>query len=193
MSPQNASSLGRPSGVGGGATLPGGLGEGTGVRVGAVVAALLLLTACGDSGMPARLAIGDPLPTFSLPALDGSEVDSSSLAGRPVILNFWATWCQPCLKEIPELKDLATDDRVEVVGIALDEEGARAVRPFVENHDMRYLILLGNQEIFQRMGGLTIPFTLVLDPDLQVSNFYRGPATREDIDRDLDMLLAAAP
>ncbi len=165
------------------------------MRVGAVgaVLALLLLAACGDAGMPARLAIGDPLPGFTLQALDGSEVGSGSLAGKPVVLNFWATWCQPCLKEIPELKDLAADERIEVVGIALDEEGARAVQPFVQSHGMRYRILLGDQEIFQRMGGLTIPYTLILDPNLRVANLYRGPTTRADLERDLEELLAATP
>ncbi len=148
---------------------------------------ILVLAACGgDSGMPARMAVGDPLPAFSIKALDGSEVDSGSLAGdKVVVLNFWATWCQPCLKEIPELIQLATDDRLEVVGVALDEEGEPAVRPFVQSHGMDYRILLGDQALFQRMGGFSIPYTLVLDPSLRVINIYRGPATRADIERDL--------
>ncbi len=154
--------------------------------------ALLILTACGgDAGMPARLAVGDPLPSFSLPALDGSEVDGASLAGKPVVLNFWATWCQPCLKEIPELRELARDERVQVVGVALDEEGARAVQPFVQTHGMRYLILLGDQETFLSMGGIAIPYTLVLDADLKVAGLYRGPATLEAIEKDLEGILAS--
>ncbi len=170
---------------GSGADGSGLLGRGW-LRVGAVVAVFLILTACGgDAGMPARLEIGDPLPEFSLPALDGSEVESGSLAGKVVVLNFWATWCQPCLKEIPELKALAADDRLEVVGIALDQEGESAVRPFTEEHGMDYRILLGNQEVFLAMGGIAIPYTLVLDPSLRVINVYRGPATRADVEEDL--------
>ncbi len=140
--------------------------------------------------MPARLAVGDPLPGFSLAALDGSQVDSGSLAGKPVVLNFWATWCQPCLREIPELGALAEDDRLEVVGIALDEEGQAAVQPFVQSHGMRYRILLGNQEVFLSMGGIAIPYTLVLDPDLRLVNVYRGPAKRADLERDVERILA---
>ncbi len=151
---------------------------------------LLLFAACGgDAGMPARLAIGDPLPSFSLQALDGSEVDSGSLTGKTVVLNFWATWCQPCLKEIPELQQLATDDLLEVVGIALDEEGARAVLPFVLSHRMRYKILLGNQEVFLAMGGIGIPYTLLVDESLRIVNVYRGPTTREKILGDLEKSL----
>ena len=156
--------------------------------VGVMVMLSLMVGACGDS-TPVRLTIGDPLPGFSLPALDGSEVDSASLAGKMVVLNFWATWCQPCLREIPELQQLATDDRLEVVGIALDQEGAGVVQPFVQKHGMRYKILLGNQEIFQSMGGIAIPYTLILDPSLRIVNLYRGPATRDKILQDVEKSL----
>ncbi len=141
------------------------------------------LLGCG--GSPPRVAVGAPVPEFSLASLDGGTVDSRSLQDGAVVLNFWATWCRPCLREIPELKQLAADPRVEVVSIALDEEGARAVGPFVARHDIDYPVLLGNQEIFQRMGGLTIPYTLVLDGSRQVVNIYRGPATRVDVEQDL--------
>ncbi|MCP3963358.1 MAG: TlpA family protein disulfide reductase [bacterium] len=151
-----------------------------------------VVAACGDSGVPARLDVGSPVPEFNLPALEGGEVASGSLVGEVVVLNFWATWCQPCLKEIPELKELATDDRLRVVGIALDDEGVRVVRPFVESHGMDYTILLGDQEIFQRMGGITIPYTLVLDRSQNVVNVYRGPATRSDIEQDLERIDTAA-
>ena len=152
---------------------------------------LFLLAGCGDP-VPARLDIGSPMPEFTLPSLEGLEVASGSLAGEIVVLNFWATWCLPCLKEIPELKELANDDRVKVIGIALDQEGSRAVGPFVERHGMDYTILLGNQDVFQRMGGLTIPYTLVLDRSQQVVNIYRGPARRADIEEDLKKIESAA-
>ena len=74
---------------------------------------------------------------------------------------------------------------MDVVGIALDEEGELAVKPFVEAHGMEYTILFGDQEIFQRMGGFSIPYTLVVDGEQRVVNIYRGPATREDIEEDL--------
>lgn len=156
-----------------------------------VVAASLILAACGAEPPP-RIRIGSQMPEFSLPSLAGQRIDSDSLSGKAMVLNFWATWCQPCLKEIPELVELAADDRLAVVGIALDQEGEAAVRPFVEKHGMDYTILLGDQDIFSRMGGLSIPYTLVLDASQQVVNIYRGPATRDDIERDLARIEPAA-
>jgi thiol-disulfide isomerase/thioredoxin len=145
---------------------------------------VLALAGCGD-GVPERLTVGGQLPEFSLESLAGTKFDSSSLAGKAVVVNFWATWCQPCLKEIPELNELAAGGRVEVVGIALDEEGELAVKPFALSHGMEYTILLGNQKVFQRMGGFSIPYTLVVDGSQRVVNIYRGPATRTDIEEDL--------
>lgn len=144
---------------------------------------LLLLAGCGgDARQP--LKIGEVAPEFTLPRLGGGEIASSALEGEVVILNFWATWCQPCLREIPVLKGFAAEG-VQVVGIALDEEGERAVRPFVERHGLAYTILLGNQEVFLSFDGLTIPYTLVLDGERRIVNYYRGPVTREALDEDI--------
>ncbi len=99
-------------------------------------------------------------------------------------MNFWATWCQPCMHELPVLNEL-TRDGVRVVAVALDEEGAKVVEPFVEEHGLAYTVLLGNQEVFQRFSGFAIPFTLVLDGSWTVVGIYRGPVTREDLAADL--------
>ncbi len=142
-----------------------------------------LLAACADPEGGVR--VGAQAPSFRLEALDGGRVDSRTLAGQAVVLNFWATWCQPCRKEIPVLQELAAEGRVRVVAIALDEEGARRVRPFVEKNGIEYTVLLGNREVFQRFDGLAIPYTLVLDGEGRVVSIYRGPARREDLARDL--------
>ena len=153
------------------------------------IVALLLLTvlagACGGSGPAPILRRGDEAPSFSLPNLDGGELGSSALAGETVVLNFWATWCQPCLHELPVLNEMEANPDVRVVAIALDEEGARVVEPFVEEHQLHYTVLLGNQDVFQRFSGFTIPFTLVLDGSWTVVGVYRGPVTREDLAADL--------
>jgi thiol-disulfide isomerase/thioredoxin len=150
----------------------------------------ILLAAALGCGGPDDVEIrqGAVAPDFKLESLDGTWVESSSLKGEPVILNFWATWCQPCLKEIPELKKLAAESKVQIVGIALDKNGLKAVRPFVERHGINYAILLGDQETFQRFGGFGIPHTLVLDPSYKVFKVYRGAVTREALVKDLQAI-----
>src|SRR5216110_3791564 len=84
----------------------------------------LLFSGCGTSESdPANVIVGSQAPSFSLTSLDGTTVKSSALKGSVVVLNFWATWCQPCMSEIPELKQVATSAKAKVIGIALDQDG----------------------------------------------------------------------
>jgi cytochrome c biogenesis protein CcmG/thiol:disulfide interchange protein DsbE len=92
------------------------------------------------------------------------------------------------MAEIPELSALAASGRAEVVGIALDSEGAAAVRPFIAEREIEYRVLLGDQDLFTRFNGFAIPYTLALDPSWRVVNLYRGPATLVELQRDLDSL-----
>lgn len=149
-----------------------------------LIAALIL--GCGSEA-PLRMEAGVSLPEFSLPVLEGGKMSSASFGeeGQMTVLNFWATWCQPCLKEMPELSAMDQDPRLQVVGVALDEEGTASVAPFVERHGIDYPILLGNQDIFQRLGGFSIPYTLVLDTERTVLKIYRGPVTGEQLLNDL--------
>ena len=144
----------------------------------------LVLTSCG-SEPPADIRIGQTLPSFTLKALDGTIFKSKNPSDGPVIINFWATWCQPCRKELPILKSLSADAKAEVIGIALDEGGAGPVGKFVKQHDINYTVLLGNQDIFRRFKGYAIPYTLILDRSGKIVNIHRGPASMESFEKDL--------
>jgi thiol-disulfide isomerase/thioredoxin len=143
---------------------------------------------CGADSNPENVVVGNRAPEFALTSLDGTTVNSDSLKGNVVVLNFWATWCQPCMSEIPELKEFAADFKVKVVGIALDENGVNAVKPFVENHRINYTVLLGDEDLFQRFNGLGIPYTLVLDRSQRIVRIYRGPTTKASLEADLKMI-----
>src|SRR5437899_6666512 len=95
--------------------------------------ALLTLAGCESLGGSSteNVVVGNHAPDFALSSLDGTTLKSNSLKGNVVVLNFWATWCQPCMGEIPELKEFAATAKAKVVGIALDQDGLKAVRPFV--------------------------------------------------------------
>lgn len=153
-------------------------------RLCALVAVLLPLACMPLETGP--VAKGKEIPPFKLPLLEGGSIDSASLRGdEPVILNFWATWCGPCVKEIPELKELHRGDGARVVTIALDDGGKSIVQPFVARHAIDYPVLLGDTGLFQRFGGTGIPYTLVLDGDLVVQRIYRGLVTQRTLERDL--------
>ena len=149
----------------------------------------LCLSGCGAGGAdPSDVVVGSRAPEFALTALDGTTLKSSSLKGEVVILNFWATWCGPCQSEIPELNRVAATSRARVVGIALDEGGPEAIRPYTEQHPINYTVLLGDQEVFTRFNGAGIPYTLVLDRAQRIVRIYRGPATRQALEEDLQAL-----
>jgi thiol-disulfide isomerase/thioredoxin len=136
-----------------------------------------------------EVAIGSRAPGFSLKSLDGNTVTGRSLEGNVVVLNFWATWCATCIAELPDLKQVAASSGAKVVGIALDEDGLMAVKPFVERHGIseitNFTVLLGDQDLFERFKGFGIPYTILLDRSQRVVKIYRGPVTRETLEEDL--------
>ena len=146
---------------------------------------LCWLTGCQPATEHDDIEIGSAIPEFQLARLDGDVVSSSSYRGGPVVLNFWATWCRPCVKEIPTLRTLAEHSNAQVVTIAIDKGGADVVRPFVEKHGIGYTVLLGDREIFKRFDGWAIPYTLVLDSSLRIVSMHRGYVSLRSLERDL--------
>jgi len=109
------------------------------------------------------------LPDIRLQDTAGREITSNSWAGKVVVLNYWATWCPPCLREMPMLAQLQQGydtGRLQVVGVAIDD--ADSVRRFLDENQVDYQILLGDVasvELSKRLGNRTggLPFTVVFD------------------------------
>ena len=146
---------------------------------------VLALNGCG--GPPPRLEVGAAMPAFELPDLDGRMVKSRDLAEKPMVINFWATWCGNCRAEMPALQELAANG-TRVVGIALDEGGAAAVRPFVEEKGIAYDVLIGNQKVFEKFSGLGIPHTVVVDPAQNIAAIYRGALPEQELRAQLQRI-----
>jgi peroxiredoxin len=128
---------------------------------------------------------GRPRPDFSLKDLGGNKVAIKNLRGKLVLPNFWATYCDPCREEMPDLMALYATYRarnVLVVGITLDEMGEAAVRPFVEVLHIGYLILLGNSETFFRYRGFGIPMTVLIGRDGRIAHKWVGAKPREEFE-----------
>ena len=149
----------------------------------------MTLASCGGGG---RVAVGAQAPGFRLKSLDGEIVSLESFRGSPVILTFWATWCRPCLKEIPILNSIKAGSKAKVVSVSLDHEGPSVVQFFVEKHDLNYPVLLGNQDVFMRFGGIGIPYTLLLSDSGVITKIYSGAVERETLEADLESVLGAS-
>jgi thiol:disulfide interchange protein len=96
--------------------------------------------------------------------LDGTPFDTAALSGKVVVVNFWATWCVPCLGEIPGFNKLHRDygpKGVVVLGVSMDEEGAERVQPFLKKHPMEYNVALGPQPLFDRFALGELPVTVI--------------------------------
>ena len=130
-------------------------------------------------------------PAFTLTNLDGKSVSLSDFRGKVVVLDFWATWCPPCRREIPDFIDLQKEygsQGVQVVGIALDEPDK--VQAFARQNGMNYPVLLGSDEISMRYGGIEgIPTTFVIDKSGKIVNRFEGFRPRQVFETEIKKLL----
>jgi len=140
----------------------------------------------------------DRLPEFRLPDLDGQEVAGSRWAGKILVLNFWATWCPPCLRELPlfdELQRAHADAGLRVVGIAIDNHGD--VEHFLDEHPVGFPILLGDTatiKLSRRLGNRLqgLPFTVIFDPRGRRVYAQSGEISRAALTEQLEPLLSRA-
>ncbi len=132
-------------------------------------AAYLAFLEKGQRGLTSAPPTPSTAVTSALPQvtrLEGGALDPGAFNGKVVVVNFWATWCVPCIQEIPGFNKLHRElagKGVVVVGVSMDEEGAGRVAPFLKKHPMEYTVALGSQALNKQYGLDSLPVTVVFD------------------------------
>jgi cytochrome c biogenesis protein CcmG/thiol:disulfide interchange protein DsbE len=132
-------------------------------------------------------------PDFTLNDSSGKAVRLSDLHGDVVLLNFWATWCAPCRTEIPMFigfQQAYCDRHFVVLGVALDEAGWDAVRPYADAKKINYPVMVGNEMIADLFGGLkAVPTTIIIDRQGRVAATHVGLCQKSEYEGDIQAVL----
>jgi peroxiredoxin len=170
----------------------------------ALVAAIWFLTGrdAGPQGA-AMSEVNRPAPAFAVPALDGGNVSLADYEGKVVVLNFWATWCEPCKRELPALEQAYTtygDQGLTIIGVNLtDDEQAQGgsetkIRAFLDQYGVTYPIALDTQgEVTNAYRVFPLPTSFFIDPQGHIRYVHIGELTLEDVAARFEELRAEQP
>lgn len=134
-----------------------------------------------------------PAPAFSLKSLTGETVSLSAYKGKVVLLDFWATFCGPCIKAMPKLQKLNDQHAAAgfaVLGIATDEEGAKLVAPVAAKTKVKYPILISDTAAWKDYGVTTLPALFLIDREGRIVKQFGGGTEHKTIEQEVQRLLA---
>jgi thiol-disulfide isomerase/thioredoxin len=159
------------------------------IRFGLVLT--ILLVGCSP---PPTARLGGPAPDFTLPSVDGTAVQLSTFRGRPVWINFWATWCGPCREEMPAMQELYEQYRDQgLVILAVDmEEDAATVRRWIEQGGYTFTFVLdGDGQQVKRWNVVAAPTSYFVAPDGVIRDQKLGAISRAEMEAKVQSLLSS--
>lgn len=136
--------------------------------------------------------LGGAAPDFERPDLAGNQIHLAAFRGKVVLLNFWASWCAPCLKEMPRFSAWQRDYGVEglqILGVSMDDDAA-PVRRLLAKHPLAYPILMGDAKLGEAFGGvLGLPCSYLIDTEGRIVARFRGESDLKQIEVQIKALL----
>lgn len=154
-----------------------------------VVLCLLLVGCTHKSSAP---SIGKPAPDFSLADSNGAPIRLSAFRGKVVLLDFWATWCGGCKTEIPwyiEFQDKYRDAGLSAIGVSMDADGWKSVKPFLADHKLNYPVVIGSEDLGEQFGLINMPLTLLIDRDGKIAESHAGVVDKDKFEGKIRSLL----
>ena len=143
--------------------------------------------------VPSGKLQGKAAPDFSLPTTAGQTMKLSDFQGKAVLLNFWATWCEPCKVEMPWFVDLQKKygpQGLQVIGVAMDEASPKDIAAFAQKMGVNYPILIGKEEVGAQYGGIEyLPSTFYIGRDGKVIEHAFGLVSRSEIEANIEKAL----
>lgn len=145
------------------------------------------------SASAASLPVLGPAPAWALTDLEGKPVGAETLKGKVVVVDFWATWCGPCVHEIPgyvALQKKHGEKGLVIVGVSVDQRGEAVVKPFAKKMKVNYPLAMATPEVIAAFGGIeAIPTTFLIDREGKIRHRKQGAMESEDYEKLILTLL----
>jgi peroxiredoxin len=141
--------------------------------------------------------VGGLAPNFTLQTLDGKKVSLADYRGKAVLVNFWATWCEPCNVEMPWLVDLHKKyaaQGFEILGVAMDDAAPKDIAKFAQDKGVNYPVLIGQDAVGNAYGGVAfLPGNFYVDRNGKIIDKAFGLIGKPEIEENIQKIIASTP